>query len=230
MGPLLIPLIMAGTSIASAIMQNRANKKNLQRQLDYNTPANQMARYKAAGLNPNLVISQGNPGNQQMPLQSDFSGVAQAGQSFGQGSLMQSQISATNARAEQTKILTEVNKLQAKVLERNPLLDSQGFTAIIDSLKSTAEIKANESGISQQRLFVSQASSGLAVQKIQKEVALLEQRFKLSELDGQIKAQVVQSKDFQNAILEVQKKFMTEADITPQHILEFVRLLLMKLF
>lgn len=34
---------------------NRAN--------EYNSPQNQMARFKSAGLNPNLIYSQGNPGN-----------------------------------------------------------------------------------------------------------------------------------------------------------------------
>jgi hypothetical protein len=32
-------------------------------QNDYNAPAAQMARFKAAGLNPNLIYGQGNPGN-----------------------------------------------------------------------------------------------------------------------------------------------------------------------
>lgn len=34
---------------------------------EYNTPTNQMLRFKAAGLNPNLIYGQGNPGNATSP-------------------------------------------------------------------------------------------------------------------------------------------------------------------
>lgn len=46
--------------------QTGTNQKTIdlwREQAAYNTPANQMARYQAAGLNPNLVVTQGNPGN-----------------------------------------------------------------------------------------------------------------------------------------------------------------------
>lgn len=36
----------------------------IREQNEYNSPANQMARYQEAGLNPNLIYSQGNSGNQ----------------------------------------------------------------------------------------------------------------------------------------------------------------------
>ena len=42
---------------------NEANRDLWREQAAYNTPKNQMLRYQAAGLNPNLVYSQGNPGN-----------------------------------------------------------------------------------------------------------------------------------------------------------------------
>lgn len=80
-GPLLIPLIAAGSQLASsginAASQSSMNKKtrkwnekmhNLQRgealadfqmQNEYNSPQSQMARLKSAGLNPNLVYGNG---------------------------------------------------------------------------------------------------------------------------------------------------------------------------
>lgn len=51
---------------ANAKAQQEANEANVRlwrMQAEYNTPKNQMARYQAAGLNPNLIYSQGNPGN-----------------------------------------------------------------------------------------------------------------------------------------------------------------------
>lgn len=221
--PLLIPLIAAGASIAGSLLQNRSNKRNLERQLAYNHPAAQRDRYASAGLNPNLVYSQGNPGNQAAPLQSDYSGVSNAGTAFSQARLTDSQVDATNAKTEQSRSATQVNKLQAKVLERNPLLNDTGFEAIIDGLKYTAESK-------KETAFLQNATAGNQSLKLQKEVALLEQRFDLGNLDKKIKAEVLTSMGFRNAILDVQKRFMTDAEITPQHIFQFITMLLMKIF
>ena len=46
-----------------AKFQADQNKQLLREQLEYNAPINQMARFKEAGLNPNMVIGQGSPGN-----------------------------------------------------------------------------------------------------------------------------------------------------------------------
>ena len=53
--------------LANLAFQN--NMKAIAAQNAYNTPAQQMARYKAAGLNPNLVVGQGGPGNQTQAAQ-----------------------------------------------------------------------------------------------------------------------------------------------------------------
>lgn len=63
MGPILGALIGLGSSIIHSMVQNRMSKKAWRVQQRYNTPANQMARYNAAGLNPNLIYAQGNSGN-----------------------------------------------------------------------------------------------------------------------------------------------------------------------
>lgn len=57
---------MLGSSAINYASQQGTNDKSIElwrEQAAYNTPLNQMARYQAAGLNPNLVVSQGNPGN-----------------------------------------------------------------------------------------------------------------------------------------------------------------------
>lgn len=62
--------ISAGSSIAGNIFNNNAIDRNNKAQIDlwnktneYNTPANQMKRFKDAGLNPHLIYGQGNSGN-----------------------------------------------------------------------------------------------------------------------------------------------------------------------
>lgn len=52
------------TNVQLAREQQQFEQKMVQEQNEYNSPVNQMKRYAEAGLNPNLVYSQGNPGNQ----------------------------------------------------------------------------------------------------------------------------------------------------------------------
>lgn len=226
--------IAAGGALINHFAQNNAYRKNMQQlreQNRYNTPSSQMARYQAAGLNPNLIYSQGNPGNQSSmvsyPEASAHIGT-DAAASYNQSSVAQSQVQATSANVERTKALTEVAKLQAKVLERNPYLNEDAFKAIIDGLVSAAKIKQSDVGIRENEKFFSDATRQTAASKMFKEVELLEQRFKLGELDMKIKAEVLNSMEFRNAILEVQKKFAADGDIGPNQILQFITLLLNK--
>ncbi|UYD39233.1 MAG: DNA pilot protein [Wigfec virus K19_165] len=70
----LIPVINAAATLASQGIagaqarrqQEKANEYNetmWHKQNEYNTPENQMQRFKEAGLNPNLIYGQGNAGN-----------------------------------------------------------------------------------------------------------------------------------------------------------------------
>lgn len=51
-------------NLQNAREQRDFEKEQIQQQNEYNTPANQMDRFLEAGLNPNLIYSQGNAGNQ----------------------------------------------------------------------------------------------------------------------------------------------------------------------
>lgn len=75
----LLPWIISGIgSLASAFIVNRGAQQRQDSMNAYNTPQAQMARYKAAGLNPNLVYGQGTPGNQPAPAQYDAPQIAEA--------------------------------------------------------------------------------------------------------------------------------------------------------
>lgn len=218
-----------------AQFQNDANSRMLKEQLEYNSPKSQMERFQEAGLSPHLVYGQGSPGNQTAPQTypdikpTDMSNILQALPMFNQTMLTQSQVQAQNAKTRQTYAVTELNKLQTRVLEKNPLLNDEGFKAIIDSLKTSAAIKGQEFQQSEIKTFTDTARANWDVLKVEKEVNLLEQRFKLGELDGQIKAEVLKSKEFQNAISEIQSKFMKDGDVSPGMILDFIKSLLLKI-
>lgn len=244
-----IPLIAAGVQAAAswidsrrqskenkkiADQQNKQNQEYIDKQNEYNTPANQMARYQSAGLNPHLIYGQGSPGNQQSAQQAasitptDYKNLSQMVPLMNQTRMVNSQVQAQNASTLQKNALAEVNKIQASVLKKNPLLDDAGFKAIIDGLKNTALLKESQNAGQLSQNQILDMSKGHVVNKVFKEVQLLDQKYELAQQDEKIKAQILKSKEFQNDILEVQKKFMVDGDITPQHIIQFIQLLLQK--
>lgn len=247
--PALVPVLGSLLGIGASFLGNRSiardqmryNERMLDKQLEYDRPINQMARFQEAGLNPHLIYGQGSPGNQNKPLEhpgitpTDFSSLMQIQQLSNQTKLTNSQVQATNAKTAQTQAQTELNKLQARVLERNPALDNDTFKAILDSIRSTAELKAQqvERGALETDWFVGRASSDKiaaspGMTKMETELWLLLRKHNLLKVDEKIKNEILTSKSFQNDILEVQKKFMTDGDFTPQHIFMFLQLLLMK--
>lgn len=56
-------LFNTGMNAYSQREANKATRDLWREQAEYNKPINQMARFQEAGLNPNLIYSQGNPGN-----------------------------------------------------------------------------------------------------------------------------------------------------------------------
>lgn len=229
--------------------QQQAYERYNNQMLEYNSPKNQMARFQEAGLNPNLIYGQGNAGNQsspvpvadQKPANYQTNIVGEALQAFNQTRMMQSQIQAIDANTIKSQNQASLAALQAQVLAKNPLLDPAGYNAIIEGLKATAESKSSEAAIgSQRKRFLLRketrtddkggyANMETGMIKMEAELRLLEQKYDLGSADQKIKSEILNSKQFQNAILEVQKRFMTDADITPQHIVQFIQLLLMKM-
>lgn len=223
-----------------AEFQAASNERYQAQQNAYNSPLAQMGRFKEAGLNPHLIYGSGSAsaGNQASPLSfpdikpRDLMGAGRdIGNSFqrvNEARLMDAQINATNAATRQRTAQADLTRLQAQVVAKNPLLDDAGYKAMIDGLIASASLKSEQVTSEKNKIQKFQAITGHEVAKVYNEVKLLEQRFRLGSLDEKLKAEVLKSKEFQNAILEVQKKFMTDGDITPQHILQFVQLLLMK--
>lgn len=222
--------------------QRKFNEKYTAQQNRYNEPKSQMARFQSAGLNPNLVYTQGTPGQQSAPVSAPESGDigSKAVASYNASSVSQSQVVARTAQTERTKVLTQIDRVKKAVLERNPLLNDAALNSIISALESTAKEKAAQAGIAQTQSQWFQGEekwdrNGNLVEgpagarKMDAELKLLEQKFALGSADQSIKAQVLDSKEFQNSILEIQAKFMKDGEITPQHIYQFIMLLLGKL-
>jgi len=224
--------------------QAALNEKYLQKQLDYNSPAAQMARYKEAGLNPHLIYGQGTPGNQAAPLQSpslespDYQNIASdVIDRTMQAGLQAHQVQAIDANTAKAQAQTAVATFQARVLEANPNLNPIGYNAMIDSLKATAETKRAEAIVAKDKALwwkhLGDVPGGGVYRngwrQMDTELKLLDQKFNLSKSDLKVKAEIIQSKEFQNALQEIQLKWMQNAEITPQHIYQFITMLLMKM-
>lgn len=78
---------IAGTAIANGIASRKANKvnqRNYEEVRNYNTPRAQMSRFRAAGLNPNLIYTQTNeaePRPEWKPPEFDFSALGSSASS-----------------------------------------------------------------------------------------------------------------------------------------------------
>lgn len=237
-----------------AKFQAQANEKYLDKQLAYDSPKNQMLRFQEAGLNPHLIYGQGSPGNQGSPLshpdvkpadgQQIPSFVADIMKTIPQLlsnlSLQRSQIAATDAKTDKTILEQGVVKLQQDVMSKNPVLNEQGFNAIIDSLISTANQKAadvntsiiryqNEAENLKQNQIKTAWAEKHGYDKMNAELNSLWQKMGLNEADLKIRNEILTSKKFANAIQELELKFIKDFELNGNQIMTFVRLLLMKL-
>lgn len=213
----------------------------LKYQLDYNTPANQMQRFKDAGLNPNLVYGQGSPGNMQSApepprAQAHRAQVDAVTPNLFLGKqleLLQSQIDLTGNKADESGIKQDLMKAQTNLVNANPFMRPEYVDNVVNIMDAAWRMKKQETewstGLKTFQIGdKSYRDVPAGVAKMETELRLLESRFKLSEADQKVKAQIISQKEFQNALLEVQKKFMADGDIGPEQIRQFIMMLLAK--
>lgn len=210
----------------------------------YNEPASQMSRYQAAGLNPALVYSQGNPGNQSAPVRfpdvqpGNFQqGYADLIPKLMQYKLMESQVDLTQQKVLESGVKQDLQKAQRDLVRANPYMKEEYVSSLVTQLSSAARIKEQEanfltsstsrSGTTTYSDVYADSTNGM--QRMAKEMDLLEQKFNLGVADQQVKAQILRSKEFQNALQDIQLKWMRDKEITPQHIYQGIMILLGKL-
>lgn len=231
--------IAAGGAIINAFQGWRARKVNegyVRQQNVYNSPRSQMQRFQAAGLNPNLVYTQGNPGNQSTTL-TQPEGLQRGGSDFvsgfNQSSLAQSQVQTQSVQRSLVRAKTEIAGIQADVLRNNPFLDRTYVSAVVQSMIATALQKTNQARIGQVEAdwFTSDLGTEISTKgklKMETDLNRLVQQYDLGTLDQKVKAEIIQSKEFQNSLLEMEEKWMRDLDISPGHILQGLKLLIQK--
>lgn len=240
MAPWVAPVIAAGAQLIGQWIQNRQQKKQIREMNRYNSPKNQMKRYREAGLNDALIYGQGSPGLQTQIAQSPNYGqsIASGVDTYNQTRLADSTISANEAKSIKAVSDVSVNEAKEEILRKNPLLDEGYLNSLIELMRASAQEKAAGATVKEvEAEFLTtrdqlpngnwDVSNG--TKKMQVELDTLLKRFDLLNQDSQVKAEIIKSKEFQNAILEVQKNFMQDGDITPEHFILFIKLLMQKL-
>lgn len=216
--------------------QYQNDVKMMQFMLDYNDPESQMQRFEDAGLNPHLVYGQGSPGNlesppkypqQEAPSTAHFSGL---GSQIMQMKLMQSQANLTDTKVEESTVKQDLMKAQENLVKANPYLNESYVSAMVTNLQSIANVKKQESDFLTQGVIKEGQFTGEAgFVKMRYEIEQLAQKFHLNQQDQQIKGKILQSKEFQNALQEIQVDWMKNKEITPQHIYQGIIMLLSKM-
>jgi len=241
MPPWVAPVIAAGAQLIGQGIQSWQANRQIKKMNEYNSPKSQMKRYQQAGLNAHLIYNQGSPG-----LQTQVAPTPQYGQiasdavsNYNATRMADSQISANTAKEIKSLSDVSVNDVKRDLLERNPLMDDEYLNSLIALMNDSAKIKRAQSTVEGAKAdwFTGEKSFKVdgvelhgpaGILKMETELKRLVQQFDLGAQDQQIKAQIIESKDFQNAILEVQKRWMTDADITPDHFVMFIKLLMQK--
>jgi len=234
----------------NAIWTLEQNKQLQNEQRVYDSPASQMARYKAAGLNPHLIYGNGSSAGSAFPISQqgiapsridapsasypDVAGTfLQAGQTIAQTEL-------ARAKEVESEHKTQLIDIQRDIAKSNPMLNEYVYKATIFQLESLATQKAQESRyMSQMRkdkttnaehaMQLGMQKVETDIQKMLSEIGLKGSDLELKQMDKKIKNEILQSKEYENALKKLQVDWMKDGDLTPQHIFQGLMLLLTKM-
>lgn len=223
------PFVAAATALAPVLgagIQQLFNRRNSDRANRYNDPVNQMARLKAAGLNPNLMYQQGNTGV-FTPVQSANwqDAVGNAPARYTTSELQQTQTEVGEQKINESIAKAGLMEAQQQLVRANPYLNEQYVTSLINVMVNTARIKQQETGFLLGEQSTSATTAGIA--KMQLELNALAERNNLMTEDKQIKAQILQSEKFRTELLQMQRDWLKDGDFNAGTILEGIKMLLM---
>lgn len=233
------PFIAAATALAPVLgagIQQLFNRRNSDRANRYNDPAHQMARLKAAGLNPNLMYQQGNLGT-FTPVQSANwqDAVGNAPARYTGSELQQTQTELGEQKITESEAKVQLQEAQTQLVRANPYLNDQYITSLIGITVDNARLKRQEANY----YLTEQTYGGVLTrgeQKMHLDIEMMAEKLGLTkvqtgnaEQDKKIKAEIVQSEAFKKELLEVQKNWLKSGDITPQHFFQGLMLLFTKM-
>lgn len=210
---------------------NRANQEYIlaqnQRLLDeqraYDSPSASMQRYKDAGLNPHLIYDKG--ANSSAPIQvGNLPGVnmgsVDASYPDIAGGALSNFVATSQVQSQQQKIAeseaSEALKIaQTEVVKANPMLDPSVAAAVRDMTERVSSAKATEA------FYLTQAQPeghNIIYKKLQNQLAQMEAQLGLAGKDQAIRNEILQSKEFENALKQIQLNWMKDGEMTWEHV------------
>jgi len=235
-------------NVKTAEAENAMNRDNqqwlLQQQKDiqneqraYDAPQAQMKRYLEAGLNPHLIYGNGSsagsafpisagqlPASHIQPVDASYPAI---GDSFVAASQALSSISLNKARTEQTQMNTQLQDVQRRINESNPMLNPNVAREVGYMMIETSALKATQAGFKRMQ---QPDGSNLALKEVEAQVHALEQKLGLNTVDQQIRNKILESKEFENEVKRLNAEWLRDAKITPEHVRQGFMLILSKMF
>lgn len=206
----------------------KQEQRIFERDSAYASPAAQMQRFKDAGLNPNLIYGQGTPGNvsgtatQASGNISKLDVIAQ----ILQGQIMQKEIDLKDAQIEQTKANTELlgsrsgsENVKTERMRQDYQYLEQRYPELMHKLR-----RENEIGDATKEKVIEKTNFDVVA--LQNQIANQLKALQLMDKDNLIRDEILKSKQFQNALLEIQAKFVKEGIAGPQQMWQALLMLL----
>lgn len=216
--------------------QHDRNWDMLQYQLNYNSPANQRKRMEEAGFNPNSLAGNATSGNMtSMPTAPDVraadyqSMFLDLGTKLQQSRLLSAQADLTQQRVEESGIKQTLMTAQTDLVKANPYMKSEYVNSMVRSLSAAADLKQQQRNFMVSVYDKNSPDPSRGMIMMQTQLDSLIQKYDLGSKDLKIKAAIIESKGFQNDLEEIQRNWMKDGDITPQHIYTGILLLLQKM-
>lgn len=216
----------------AADYQNEQNRKIQDEQRMYDSPSSQMARYKQAGLNPHLIYGSGSSSSggtfpiSAAPVQAPDSSYPDVASTFIQASQAATQMQLQDAKTNESVMKAQALELQNEISKTNPMLNPSVAAAVSAAMEEVARMKSTEAFL--WSAADSTGRSQLSI-KIESEVEALTQRLGLNTADLKIKNRILESKEFENAMKQVQAEWLKDAKMSPEHVRQGLMLILSKM-
>lgn len=207
-------------------------------QRQYDSPGAQMERYIAAGLNPHLIYGNGSsagsafgmnaPSMPAVNINAPNASYPNPVPGFIGATNAMAGLGLTEARTGESVARQALIQIQAEIAKTNPMLNPSVAQWVATSMEETARLKSLES-----RSWMSSVvgSDGYLkiTEKVNRELEQLVQSTGLNTADLAIKNRILESKEFENAVKQIQANWLKDADVSPEHIRQAVMLLLSKM-
>lgn len=207
------------------------NRRIQEEQRAYDAPKAAMARFLEAGLNPHLIYGSGSASSGgafpfTYSVQPPSARYADVAQSYLQAGQTMAQTGLLEARTGESYVNQALKELQTEIAKTNPMLNPDVALWVSTSMQESARLKALEA-----RSWMSPKSPDYlkVTAKVNAQLEAMMQRVGLNTADLEIKNRILESKEFENVVKEMQANWLKDADITPEHIRQAMMLLLSKM-